>query len=129
MTNQVAAQEIEVADLVRLAQSASHFGPVWTAASTDLNLNVLHFAEGQGVAEHVNTDVDVLILCLVGSGNVTIDNAEFGLGEGQAMVIPKGTTRSITATSDRFAYLTCHRRRGGLWPTASRTAETSESVY
>jgi hypothetical protein len=31
--------------------------------------------------------------------------------------VPKGSRRGIRAASDRFAYLTCHGRRAGLWPT------------
>ena len=33
------------------------------------------------------------------------------------MIIPKGARRGTRVMGERFAYLTCHRRRAGLMPT------------
>jgi quercetin dioxygenase-like cupin family protein len=106
----------QMVDLAALARSATAPGAIWTRQSEDLNLNLLVFASGEGVAEHVNAEVDVLLIGIAGTGAVTIDGTRQILSPGHAMVIPKGTNRGIRSTSDPFAYLTCHRRRGGLWP-------------
>jgi quercetin dioxygenase-like cupin family protein len=106
----------EVVDLPALVRSATAPGAIWTRQSQDLNVNLLVFASGQGVEEHVNAEVDVLLIGIEGTGAVTIDGTRQILSAGHVIVIPKGTNRSIQSVSDPFAYLTSHRRRGGLWP-------------
>ena len=106
----------EGVDLAALARAATAPGPAWTHQSEDLNVNLLVFASGEGVAEHINTEVDVLLVGIAGAGAVTVDGARQILRAGQALLIPKGANRSIRSESDPFAYLTCHCRRGGLWP-------------
>ena len=108
--------EAGIVDLAGLARSEPAHGPAWTHQSEDLNTNLLVFAAGEGVAEHANAEVDVLLVGIAGEGVVAVDGARHGLRAGQALVIPKGARRSTEAVSDRFAYLTCHRRRAGLWP-------------
>jgi quercetin dioxygenase-like cupin family protein len=103
-------------NLAALTRSATGPGAIWTRQSEDLNVNLLVFASGEGVAEHVNAEVDVLLVGIRGQGAVTIDGTRQILSRGRAIVIPKGTNRGIQSMSDPFAYLTCHRRRGGLWP-------------
>jgi quercetin dioxygenase-like cupin family protein len=105
-----------IVELAALARAATAPGAVWTHQSEDLNVNVLVFASGQGVAEHVNDEVDVLVIGIAGAGTVTIDGAHQILRAGHAILIPKGANRGIRSTSDSFSYLTCHCRRGGLWP-------------
>lgn len=106
-----------VVDLHRLAETCPALGPGWTHQSDDLNVNLLVFAAGDGVAEHVNAEVDVLIVGIHGQGRIELDGRAHSLAAGQALVIPKGARRAMRAESERFAYLTCHRRRPGLWPT------------
>jgi quercetin dioxygenase-like cupin family protein len=108
----------EIVDFAALARVATAPGAVWTHQSEDLNVNLLVFAAGEGVAEHVNTEVDVLLVGIAGAGAVTIDGTRQILRAGQALLIPKGAKRGIRSESDSFAYLTCHCRRGGLWPRA-----------
>jgi quercetin dioxygenase-like cupin family protein len=111
--NQCSAQ---IVDLAALARSATAPGAIWTRQSEDLNVNLLVFASGEGVAEHVNAEVDVLLVGIAGEGAVTVNGTRQILSPGHAMVVPKGRNRGIQGISDPFAYLTCHRRRGGLWP-------------
>jgi len=111
--NQCSAQ---IEDLAALARSATAPGAIWTRQSQDLNVNLLVFPSGEGVAEHVNAEVDVLLVGIAGEGAVTIDGTRQILNAGHAIVIPQGANRGIQSMSDPFAYLTCHRRRGGLWP-------------
>ena len=92
-------------------------GPLWTHLSDDLNINLVVWPRGQGVAEHVNAEVDVLLVGVEGEGIVTLNGQPLLLGGGQLIVVPKGSRRSIRATSEKLAYLSCHRRRAGLYPT------------
>jgi quercetin dioxygenase-like cupin family protein len=90
-------------------------GVVWTLrGSEDLNANLVRFASGQGVGEHVNAEVDVIFVGISGSGVVTIDGDEHPLSAGMIAFVPKGTRRSTRSTSEDFAYLSVHRRRGPL---------------
>jgi quercetin dioxygenase-like cupin family protein len=107
-------------DLAALTRAASAQGAAWTHQSEDLNVNLLVFAVGEGVADHVNDEADVLLVGVTGAGAVTIDGAQQILSAGHAIVIPKGTNRGIQSVSDPFAYLSCHRRRAGLWPGRQR---------
>lgn len=79
-------------------------------------MNLLAWNAGGGVAEHRNAEVDVQILGIAGRGVITAEEVDYPLQTGQVLIIPKGTRRAIRGTSDRFAYLTCHRRRSGQWP-------------
>ncbi len=105
-----------VVDLVAASQASAGSGPAWTHAGDDLNANLVVLTAGGGVAEHVNAEVEVLLVAVAGEGVVTLDGERHPLRAGQAIVIPRGARRAIAPHGDRFAYLTCHRRRGGLWP-------------
>ena len=90
-------------------------GVIWTLdASSDLNANLVHFGTGQGVEEHVNDEVEVIVVGVSGSGIVTVAREEHALSAGVLVFIPKGAGRSIVSTSEEFAYLTVHRRRRPL---------------
>jgi quercetin dioxygenase-like cupin family protein len=90
-------------------------GVVWTLeGSGDLNANLVRFGAGGGVGEHVNHEVDVLIVGVSGSGLVSVDGEEHPVSDGVMVFVPKGVRRSTLATSEGFAYLSVHRRRGPL---------------
>lgn len=112
-----------VADLAAAARAASSPGVAWSRQSDDLNVNLITFATGEGVDEHVNQEVDVLIVVIGGEGILAVDGLHRPLRAGQAVIIPKGALRRITSASERFAYLTCHRRRAGLWPVPRHNTE------
>ena len=103
-------------DLGEIAGSATgREGVVWTLeGSGDLNANLVRFETGGGVAEHVNDEVDVLIAGVSGSGSVSIDGEEHPVSSGVMVFVPRGTRRSTRATTEGFAYLSVHRRRGPL---------------
>jgi quercetin dioxygenase-like cupin family protein len=109
--------EPEIVDLVAQLAMASGNGPVWTHTSEDLNVNLLYFDSGQDVPPHVNDEVDVLIVALDGEGRLELNGTVRVLRQGQACLIPKGASRASKSGGGPFAYLTCHRRRAGLWPT------------
>lgn len=83
-------------------------------ASTDLNATLLVWPPGHEVAEHVNAELDVLVVVLKGHGTVTIDGDPQQLVAGSAILIPRGTRRAIEAGSNGLRYLSVHRARGPL---------------
>jgi mannose-6-phosphate isomerase-like protein (cupin superfamily) len=114
-------------DLADLVQASNGRGPVWTCETDDLDVNLLVFGPGEGVAEHVNREVDVLLVGVAGSGTVRVDGATHTLAAGTLVIVPKGTRRAIQSASDRFAYLSCHRRRRRLMPQPSGVSTTTGS--
>lgn len=103
-----------LADLRYLATVAPARGPQWGLETEDLNATLLVWQAGEGVPEHVNDEVDVLILSVEGEGEVSVDGRVFVLAAGQTIVVPKGASRSVRAKSGRFAHLNVHRRRRKL---------------
>jgi quercetin dioxygenase-like cupin family protein len=103
-------------DLNGLAAAAGgREGSVWTLKeSGDLNANLVRFDRGGGVGEHVNEEVDVLLVGVAGSGFARVSGEDHTLSAGTLVFVPKGAGRSTIALSDGFAYLTVHRRRGPL---------------
>ena len=110
-------QVIDLASLANQASTGSSAGAVWSLASADLNLNLLHFAAGDGVEAHSNREVDVIGLVIAGEGLLELDDRQERLRPGLLFFIPKGARRAIRSSSADFAYLSCHRRRAGLMPT------------
>jgi quercetin dioxygenase-like cupin family protein len=94
--------------------TAGSGGPVWGAVSADLNATVLEWPAGQGPAEHVNEERDVLYVVLTGSATLTVDGDARELGAGEATIVDKGARRALVAGADGVRYLTAHVRRGGL---------------
>ncbi len=104
------------ANLGEIAGSATgRSGVIWALeGSGDLNVNLVRFEAGGGVGEHVNDEVDVLVVGVSGSGSVRVDGEEYPLSNGTAVFVPRGASRSTRAASEGFAYLSVHRRRGPL---------------
>jgi quercetin dioxygenase-like cupin family protein len=89
-------------------------GPVWGAASEDLNATILAWPAGEGPAEHVNAERDVLYVCLAGAALLTAGAEERELSPGEALIVPKGSARKLVAGADGVRYLTAHLRRPPL---------------
>ncbi|HEU5216959.1 MAG TPA: cupin domain-containing protein [Gaiellaceae bacterium] len=89
-------------------------GPVWGAASADLNATLLEWPAGEGPAEHVNDERDVLYVVLGGSARLTVDGEARELAAGEAVIVDKGARRALLAGPGGVRYLTAHTRRGGL---------------
>ena len=97
------------------ATAGDRAGVIWSLdTSSDLNANLVRFGPGQGVGEHVNDEIEVMVLGVSGSGIVTVDREEHALSSGRLVFIPKGARRATVSTSEDFAYLTVHRRRRPL---------------
>lgn len=94
--------------------TAAAGGPVWGAASADLNATLLEWPAGKGPAEHVNEARDVLYVVLAGAATLTVDGEARALAVGEATIVDKGARRALVAGPDGVRYLTAHIRRGGL---------------
>lgn len=94
--------------------TAGSGGPVWGAASVDLNATLLEWSAGQGPGEHVNEERDVLYAVLAGSVTLTVDGDPRELAAGEATIVDKGARRALVAGAEGARYLTAHVRRGGL---------------
>lgn len=115
------ARVTNLMDVVRAAAvEGGAIGALWSLVTPELNLNVVRFAAGDGVAEHTNDEVDVVAVVLSGAGTVTINGHEESVAAGSLFYMPRGTRRAIRAGEDELVYLTCHRRRAGLMPRRAR---------
>lgn len=101
---------IETVDL----RARAGIGPLWGIASTDLNATLLAWPAGHVVAEHVNADLDVLVVVLCGAGSATVDGTTHDLATGSALLIPRGARRRIRAGAAGLRYVSVHRRREPL---------------
>lgn len=89
-------------------------GPIWGAASEDLNATLLSWDAGEGVPEHVDDERDVLVVVLAGSATIEIDGIPHRQEAGGAVLIEKGRSREIVAGPDGVRYVSAHLRRTGL---------------
>jgi quercetin dioxygenase-like cupin family protein len=113
------------ADRLEHAGNSVAGGPVWGQASDDLNATLLAWAAGDGPAEHVNDERDVLIFLADGAATLTIDDEVRDLGPGDAVIVAKGRRRKITAGRGGVRYLSVHLRRPPLQiQTRARGADT-----
>ena len=107
----------EVGAVVDLTELGKLPGPgvVWSATgSRDLNVNLVRLPAGEHIDEHRNDEVDVLVVVLSGSGEITIDDKVHPITGQQALMIPAGRRRSISAAGWDLSYLSIHRARGPL---------------
>ena len=110
--------ESPVVDLV----GPSGTGPLWGTQTDDLNATLLAWPPGGGPAQHVNNERDVLFVVVAGEANVRLDGADLHVRAGQALVVEKGRTRSISAGPDGVRYVAIHLRRGPLQIRPARPA-------
>ena len=94
----------------------SETGPIYGGECEDLDYTLLQWRDGQGVQEHVNTEVDVIMIVFAGSGEVVVDDETVDARPGKTIVIPQGVKRAIRSTSNDFRYLNVHKRRRRLMP-------------
>jgi mannose-6-phosphate isomerase-like protein (cupin superfamily) len=89
-------------------------GTLWATASDDLNATLLSWPPGEGVGPHRNAERDVLLVVVAGDGIVVVDGESTELEAHIAVIIPRGSARSITAGRGGLRYLSVHLRRNGL---------------
>ena len=89
-------------------------GPVWGIETDDLNATLLAWPAGDGPPEHMNDERDVVVVVVQGSLTVVVDGETRTIEAGDAIAIPKGTTRKIAAGPDCVRYVSVHVRRPPL---------------
>lgn len=90
-------------------------GVVWKLPHEgDLDGNLVRLAAGRSIDAHVNDEVDVLLVVRTGGGELTVDGERHPLDTTTVALVPRGTSRSITAGPEGIAYLSIHRHRSGL---------------
>lgn len=100
-------------DLTRLDGDGG--GAIWSLPHDgDLDANVIRLSGGAAIGQHVNHEVDVLLIVWQGAGEIAIDERTVPLRPGVATLVPKGTMRSVGADREGMTYVTVHRRRGPL---------------
>lgn len=120
MGHMTAEGQVVVLDLAERL-SAGGRGAILGLETEDLDINLVRLEVGGGVNSHINREVDVLMVVVDGEGIIVANGTEYPLANGQAIMIPKGTERSIRNPGESaFAYLSLHRRRRKLWPTVSQ---------
>ncbi len=95
-------------------------GPIWGIETEDLDATMINWQAGRSVAAHVNSEVDVVVTVLEGTGILRIDSEIFEVSGGDVFVIAKGKEREITAGDTGLRYLNVHKRRRRLMPTGER---------
>ncbi|MFB7193430.1 cupin domain-containing protein [Streptomyces sp. NPDC056240] len=106
---------VSLADVLRTADE-SRTGALWKldGAARQLDANLVRLRPGTVVAEHVEPDLDVLLVVLEGDGVLRRAGEEEQLAPSALVFIARGERRSVTAGAAGLAYLTAHRRRPGL---------------
>jgi mannose-6-phosphate isomerase-like protein (cupin superfamily) len=90
-------------------------GAVWSLPHDgDLDANMIRLHGGQEIGDHVNDEVDVLVVVWHGAGEIAIDDRSLPLRPGVLVLVPMGSSRAIRAGHQGVSYLTVHRRRGPL---------------
>jgi quercetin dioxygenase-like cupin family protein len=100
-------------DLTRVDTDGS--GAIWSLPhGGDLDANLVHLRPHEEVGDHVNDQVDVLVVVWDGSGELTVDGRGIPIRRGTTVLIPRGSRRAVRAGADGATYLTVHRRRDRL---------------
>ena len=107
-------RSVRALQLLPATEPVRGHGPVWGAESEELNATILEWSEGDGPPEHVNDERDVLVVVLDGAAEVAIGDHTDTLRSGEALIIPKGESRQISAGRHGVRYLSAHRRRPPL---------------
>lgn len=90
-------------------------GVVWSLPHDgDLDGNLVRLAAGRSIDEHVNDEVDVLIVGREGGGTLVVAGEQYALTSLTVALVPRGASRSITAGDGGITYLSIHRHRDGL---------------
>ncbi|GAA2111634.1 hypothetical protein GCM10009841_34560 [Microlunatus panaciterrae] len=107
---------VNTADLTAAEDRPDASGAVWKlqARERDLDSNIIALPPGEGIAEHVGPDLDVLIHILAGSGQLITEVGPIDLAPGMLLWLPRRSRRQFAAGADGLRYLTVHQRRQSL---------------
>jgi quercetin dioxygenase-like cupin family protein len=116
-----------VADLSLTRDTGGTGGAVWSLPHDgDLDANLVRLAPDTAIAEHLNDEVDLLLVVREGDGELTVDGIRHRLTDSTVALVRRGARRSIRAGGHGLVSLTVHKARGPLTlkPTASSTSES-----
>jgi quercetin dioxygenase-like cupin family protein len=99
-------------DLASLAVGGNHPGALWRLDGKDLQANLVRLDRDDRIEPHRNDEVDVLVVVVLGRGELTLDGQVHQLAPMVVAHLPKGTVRAMGAVDGPLAYLSIHRRRG-----------------
>ena len=86
-------------------------GALWRLDGKDMQANLIWLGRGDRIESHRNDEVDVLVVVVLGRGELTLDGQVHQLAPMVVAHLPKGTVRAIEAVDGPLAYLSIHRRR------------------
>jgi quercetin dioxygenase-like cupin family protein len=98
-------------DLASLAVAGRHPGALWRLDGEELQANLVRLDQGDRIEPHRNDQVDVLVVVVLGRGELTLDGQVHQLAPMVVAHLPKGTVRTVEAVDGPLAYLSIHRRR------------------
>lgn len=102
-----------VVDVGRLPDGGT--GTIWSLPhGGDLDANLVRLDDGTEIEEHVNDEVDVLVVVWHGTGTLTVGERSTDLRPGVVALVPRGARRSFRAAPGGVDYLSVHRRRGPM---------------
>lgn len=102
------------ATLVDLAAVPGSGGVVWSISPQGFHTNLVVLDPHKAIDLHRNDSVDVLVVVLAGDGTATVGGRKIALVSMSALLIERGTARSISAGPSGLRYLTVHDERGPL---------------
>ncbi|MFE6869182.1 cupin domain-containing protein [Kitasatospora sp. NPDC057692] len=116
MTDEETLGEGAVLDELLREAAADGTGALWrlTGAERQLDANVVRLRPGATVAEHVEPELDVLVLGIAGQGTLRCGGVAHPLEAGVLRLLPRGAARGVSAGPEGVVYLTVHRRRPGM---------------
>nr|WP_234386207.1 hypothetical protein [Streptomyces sp. ERV7] len=102
-------------------------GALWRLAERgrQLDANLVRLSPGAAVAEHVESDLDVMLVVVEGDGHLDSGVERQALEPGSVAWLPRTARRALLAGPGGLAYLSVHRRRPGL-SIGVRTADADE---
>ncbi|MDQ4093257.1 MAG: DUF2249 domain-containing protein [Actinomycetota bacterium] len=91
-------------------------GAVWKLRMRrrDLDSNIIRLQPGASIGAHVGPDLDVLLLVVDGTGQITTELNTIDLRPGALVWLPQRSRRQVTAGPQGLSYLTVHQHRESL---------------
>jgi quercetin dioxygenase-like cupin family protein len=98
-------------NLAGLAAGGNHPGALWRLDGEDLQANLVRLGRGDRIEPHRNDEVDVLVVVVLGRGELTLDGQVHQLAPMVVAHLPKGTVRAVEPVDGPLVYLSIHRHR------------------
>ncbi|MEU6486505.1 cupin domain-containing protein [Streptomyces sp. NPDC046887] len=123
-------EQTDVEALVR-AGRGGRSGALWRLGrrNRQLDANVVRVPPGAPVGEHVESQVDVLLVVVSGTGALVVDGVRREASRGAVVYLPRGARRAMEPGPEGIVFITAHRRRAGLRIGRTRPAGTGEAAH